>query len=290
MNTVFRYLLAALMVLSVCVLSLCGCQQKEPAPVEGKSESQMDAEYRSLLAEVGLNSDGAAIPPAQIDAPRYGQLLLATAGHGSPEMLARLLSARSEINLNERYDGRTLLHAAAASLNTANSDLLLERGVDPDSRDTLGRTALHLVVAQSSGFDLARLLLSRGAAVDIRDEQGMTPLLSAIPACVRLLADKGADLSVRDNQGNSALHWAVYRKSPELAELLTALGAPLDLQNNAGRTPLHLAVAAADQKMAQLLLKAGAKSDIADTGGITPQKLAEKSGNLKVRQVFGLSQ
>jgi ankyrin repeat protein len=292
MNILIRIMTAGLLTLSVFALLLCGCQQKESAtpPTEGRSEAQLDTEYRALLAEVGLSSDGAATPPAQIDAPHYGQLLLVTAGHGSPEMLTRLLSARTEINLNEKYDGRTLLHAAAASLNAANSNLLLERGLDPDARDSLGRTPLHLVVAQPRGFELARLLLSRGAAVDIRDEQGLTPLLSAAPACIRLLADKGADLAAQDKQGNSALHWAIYRKGLELAETLTALGAPLDLQDSAGKTPLHLAVELNDPQMAQLLMKAGAKTDIADTAGLTTQKLAEKSGNKNLRQVFGLSQ
>ena len=276
------------MALLICTLLLCGCPQKEPAtpPAEGKSESQLDTEYRSILAEAGLYSGGTPTPPAQIEPGAYGQVLLLTAGHGSTEMLARLLGARGDINLNEKIDGRTLLHAAAATLHAANSNLLLEHGQDPNALDSLGRTPLHLVAAQSQGDVLARLLLSRGAGVDIRDEQGLTPLLSAAPASVKLLADKGADLSAQDKQGNSALHWAVYRKGYELADLLIALGTPLDLQNSAGKTPLHHAIMSLDPKMVQLLLKAGANADIADLSGQTPRQAAEISGNTAIKESF----
>ena len=114
----------------------------------------------------------------------------------------------------------------------------------------------------------------------------MTPLLLAVPSCVKLLADKGADLSDQDKLGNSVLHWAVYRKSYELAGSLIALGAPLDIQNSTGKTPLHLAVTPFDPKMVQLLLKAGAKSDIADTSGLSARQAAEKSGNRAVVELF----
>jgi ankyrin repeat protein len=291
MNTLFRDMAVGLMTLSVFVLLLCGCQQKEPAtsPAEGKSETQLDTEYRNLLAEYGLFSGGIATPPAQIETQKYGQLLLVTAAHGSTEMLTRLLGARNDINLNEKFDGRTLLHSAATSLHAANCNLLLERGLDPNAQDSLGRTPLHLAVAQLQGYELARLLLSRGAAVDIRDSQGMSPLLLATPVNIKLLADKGADLSARDNLGNSALHWAVYRKGYDLVERLIALGAPLDIQDNSGKTPLHHAVSQNDPLMAQLLMNAGAKLGSADTSGVTPLQLAEKSNDKKLRQVFRLS-
>src|SRR5512133_2781700 len=272
MKTSVRMIATGLTTLFVFTLLLCGCQQKEPAATapQEKSESQLDTEYRALLAEIGLSSGGAVVPPAQIEAQRYGQLLLVAAGHGSTEMLTRLLDA------------------AAATLHATNCDLLLERGLDPDAKDDLGRTQLHLVVAQPSGCELARLLLSRGARVDTRDEQGMTPLLLAGPNCVKLLVDKGSDLSAQDNLGNSALHWAVYRKSYELAGSLMAQGVPLDIQDSAGKTPLHHAVLLRDAKMVQMLLKAGAKSDVADTQGQAPRQAAEKSGNKVIMDLFKL--
>ena len=275
----------------VCaVLLICSCQKKEQPlpPPEARSEQQLDTEYRALLAEAGLYGGGSPPSPVQIEPGQYGMLLMIAAGHGSTELLVRLLAARPDISLNVKADGRSLLHAAAVTLHATNSNLLLERGLDPNSQDTQGRTPLHLVVSQADGVNLARLLLARGARVDIRDEKGLTPLLSAIPASIQLLLNKGAELSVQDALGNSALHWAVYRKAYETADSLIALGLSPEIQNVAGKTALHSAIMAPDPKMVQLLLKAGAKTDTQDISGISPREAAEKSGNKAIKALFNL--
>lgn len=58
-------------------------------------------------------------------------------------------------------------------------DLLLAQGLDVNAVDSRGRTALHGAALQ--GFDeIVAALVERGAALDVEDEEGFTPLETAL--------------------------------------------------------------------------------------------------------------
>ena len=52
----------------------------------------------------------------------------------------------------------------------------LEYGVDPNTRDEQGRTALHLLAARGTGREAIRALVDAGADVHQKDAHGHTPL------------------------------------------------------------------------------------------------------------------
>lgn len=288
-SVMFRWMIASLLLVGVLLTAAC---ERKNEQANGNSslvmdEKRLETEYRSLLAETGLPLAGQSPAPNQLEQKQYEQVLMVAAGHSSAELFVRLLNARSDVNLMLTVDGKSLLHAATSTLQSANSNLLLERGVDPNVRDSQGRTPLHITVVPAAGVDLTRLLLARGAKVDEKDEQGMTPLMSASPASIKLLVDRGANLASQDTLGNSALHWAVARKNLDLVRALIENSAPLDLQDSAGQTPLHRAVSSSDIQLIQLLLKAGAKVDIPDRTGITAQQLGQKSSYSQVKALLG---
>lgn len=276
-----KRLIATATLVIITLMLACGCQKTEQSvpPPAARTEQQLDDEYRAILAEVGLYKEGSVPTPAQIEAGQYGQLLCSAAAHASTEMLVRLLGARPDVNLNERIDGRTMLHCAAAALHSTNSNLLLERGLDPNIQDHQGRTPLHLATPQKDGVNLARLLLARGARADARDQKGVTALMHSQPEAIKLLVDKGADLTAQDSDGNTALHWAARQKAVNAAALLLYLGATPEVQNGAGKTPLYLAVENSDLAMTELLLRAGSNPDSSDSGGTTPRQIAQRSGS-----------
>jgi ankyrin repeat protein len=123
---------------------------------------------------------------------------------------------------------------------------LLARGASPDARDDDGRTPLHSAVL-GGAVGLAGLLLEAGADPNARDQDGFTPLHFAaqehLPEMARLLVARGADVNARDEDGGSVLWRAVFSAAgrPEIAQLLLASGARDDLPNNAGETPRELA-------------------------------------------------
>ncbi|MDE2729565.1 MAG: ankyrin repeat domain-containing protein [Gemmatimonadota bacterium] len=85
-------------------------------------------------------------------------------------------------DINERVDGRALLHHDANHGHGKRVRLLLELGADPNLQDGEGRTGLHLVCARGTGTGTVRALIEAGADPDARDHGGRTPLDCAASA------------------------------------------------------------------------------------------------------------
>jgi ankyrin repeat protein len=134
--------------------------------------------------------------------------------------------------------------------------------------------------------DLVRVreLLRAGADPNARDEDGRTPIFSAVLggslALLGLLLESKGDADARDAHGWTALHIAAEEVLPEMASLLLARGATVDVQDNEGNTPLARAVFSGrgNYDVVRLLRRAGAKDDRANRAGETPRQLAERLG------------
>ena len=134
-------------------------------------------------------------------------------------------------------------------------------------------------------FVRVRELLHRGADVNVRDEDGRTPLFSAVlggsVGLVGLLLESGAQINARDKEGWTALHFAAQEHEPEIARLLVARGADVNARDEDGASVLWRAVfsAAGRPEIVQFLLQNGAKDDLANKAGETPRQLAERLGS-----------
>ena len=97
--------------------------------------------------------------------------------------------------------------------------------------------------------------------VNVKNDRGLTALHYAAGAghkeIAEFLISKGADLNVRDNDGSSPLHNATDYK--EIVELLIAKGADVNAKNKGDSTVLDY-VDTAETEIADLLRKHGAKT------------------------------
>ncbi|PAA68041.1 hypothetical protein BOX15_Mlig024756g1 [Macrostomum lignano] len=163
----------------------------------------------------------------------------------------------------------------------------LDAGLDVDSATSreFHRTAL-MAAAMTDQAEAARLLMSRGAALDVRDrELGCTAALLAAQqqsrGVLRLLTEAGARLNAFNSAGYSALFWCIENNDEASVALLLEAGADPSRRNPNGLAPLHLCAAFDRVDIAHRLLEAGAEPDPVSCelhGRHTPLTLAVSAG------------
>ena len=98
-------------------------------------------------------------------------------------------------------------------------------------------------------------------------------------AIARLLIEKGADVNVADSDKRTPLHYAAKYGRLELAELLIDRKAIINAVDIHGNTPLHLAVAADRILLVKLLVARGAAVSMLDADAVSVAHLAMFNGN-----------
>ncbi|KAF5552673.1 ankyrin repeat-containing protein [Fusarium mexicanum] len=152
-----------------------------------------------------------------------------------------------------------------------------------NERDTTGSTALHWA-ARNGHIGTVRMLIDRGAIIDVTDNEGRTPLAGAATnghgMIINVLLDRGAIIHFRTNSGATPVHLAARNGKVAVIRLFAALsGANLDASENYGRTPLSWAAMRGHRSAANILLELGAKVNSVDSQyGRTPLHWAVVGG------------
>ncbi len=204
------------------------------------------------------------------------------AGAGDPAMVTLLLDMGVAVDARGT-DGSTPLHQALKRWGTslAVAETLLEAGADVNAPDGLGRTSLHLAVAERRNIDPAALrrflarLLSSGADPDVQDNMGWTPLHLAAyredPSLAATLLEAGADVTLRrTRKRETPLHTAARHTGPATIAVLLRGGIDVNAPDESGDTPLHAAAEEGTPTTVEALLAAGADIHAKNASGNTP--------------------
>jgi len=109
--------------------------------------------------------------------------------------------------------------------------------IDPEPRDSRGRTALYRA-AEAGDIQQVVQLLDDGATVDGCDDCKWTPLMRAAQNghvdIVQSLIESGADVNVMDKGGYTPLMVAAGDDRADVIALLIDHGASLDMQDTTG--------------------------------------------------------
>jgi uncharacterized protein len=212
------------------------------------------------------------------------------------DLVQRLIKAGADVSSTNDY-GASPLRQAAVVADPLVIRALLKAGADPNAANAEGETPL-MIVARTGNIESAKLLLSRGAKVNVKEQWGGQSALMWAAAqhqaeMVKFLISHGANVNehgdVRDWQrrvtaegrpknmnhgGFTPLLYAAREGCIECAKYLIKAKADINFPDPLGETPLVLALMNMRFDMAAYLISAGADVNKWDFYGDTPLYVA----------------
>ena len=147
------------------------------------------------------------------------------------------------------------------------------------------RTALHFA-SVTGDLKVVEALLSKGAEIDVQDEDRCTPLMLASRwghiNILLYLIDHDADVNKKDGRKRTALHYASESGDFKVVKALLSKGAEIDVEDGDHRTPLMLAAEMGNIGILMYLINHGAAVNKKDGRKRTALHYASERGDLKV--------
>ena len=181
--------------------------------------------------------------------------------YGTPRSLGLLLSKGADKGIRYK-NSNSLLHISAMRRNVEKVQEILNYQPDLESKNSAGDTPLFSAVKKYENEAVISYLLDNGAQIAAVDSTGKGVLHIANFSNIKLLVQKGANVNMQDGDGNTPLHKVFmdllryktfYPFMKETTKLLLAAGANPNIKNKQGKSAMDLAVESGVEEAIDLL-------------------------------------
>ncbi|KAJ3118262.1 hypothetical protein HDU96_002995 [Phlyctochytrium bullatum] len=193
------------------------------------------------------------------------------------------LHGRIDVVGEEKKEGYTPLHMAAAYNHAHIVNALVKRGAFPETRtsdpDLEGFKPLH-IAAKFGSEESLKSLISHEAPLDAKTQFGLETALHIAATkghdgVCRILIDADRNrtiITAKDAGGRTPLYAAVEAKNEAICQILVnADSSPIGMKDQIGYTPLHVAADHAHEAICKMLLEADSSViNAKDNNGNTP--------------------
>jgi ankyrin repeat protein len=177
-------------------------------------------------------------------------LISYAAMYAGPEEISMLI--KQGISVHSLYYGTTPLFSVYNPHAAEKARVLIDAGADVNfkSENKSRPTPIFSYLYNSYDYeDILKLLINEGADIEVRNNDGNTPLLAAIfPNTAIILINSGADINVKNNEGDTCLLMTARHASErndttiELLKILIERGADKNAIGSVRKTAYDIAL------------------------------------------------
>ena len=166
---------------------------------------------------------------------------------------------------------------------------LINKGADVNSRTNDGVTPLMYAVQQENK-EIVEFLFLKGAYPNLMPDNGIPTLITAVKTenfdITEILIRNGANINKGDPQGITALMYAAAFNNFVLCDMLIYYEAWVNLKDNKGNSSLLVASYYGNKDIVKLLIDNKAEINLADKYGNTPLHVASQNGYMDIVQIL----
>jgi len=165
----------------------------------------------------------------------------------------------NKVNLEQRYEGNTILMLAVKNGQAGIVEQLLKQGASVDVADNDENDLLNLVAA-SGNLKTFNMLLNAGMKIDGKLQSSLFfAIKNGHLEMTQKLQELGADILLVNRHGKNLFHFALQKNSMESVKTLLKIHPDfIDLPDAHGKSPLNTALEFDNKAAFRYLLKQGA--------------------------------